>query len=358
MKKILIIKTSALGDIVQTYPVLDFLRDKFPDAIIDWVIEKPYAEVVQAHPKINNVLCVNTKKWRKGFFNFSKFKEIRDFWRQLRSQSYDVAFDLQGNIKSGLILSQVKSKQKAGFGKHSVSEWPNLFFTDHRFNPPVGGNIRDDYLAIVKEFFCDISLVKFHDVVLNISEIQKNVIQSILSNDKCLHGPKVIVCPGSAWRNKQLTIECLIAFLSKVQHHLKCNFLFLWGSSDEKDVVDQLYRQFITHSLVIDHMCLPMVQNLMIAADLIIAMDSLPLHLAGTTSTPSFSIFGPSSAQKYKPIGVHHHAFQGHCPYGRTLVKRCPILRTCPTGACIRQLSGDELFAEFGNWWDSLGVRH
>lgn len=354
MKKILIIKASALGDIIQTYPVLDYLRDKFPDAIIDWVVEKPFAELVEAHPKITNVLNVATKAWRRSFYKPSTVKEIRNFRRRLRQETYDVVFDLQGNVKSGIILSQVNSRQKVGFGKISVPEWPNILFTNNRFNPPRGGNIREDYLAVVKNYFQDASPNKFYDVVLKTSDLQKATVQSILQDVACEHGLKVVVCPGSAWRNKQMKTETLLAFLSKVQQHLKCNFLFLWGSSEEKEIADQLHQQFMSHSVVIDRVSLPMVQNLMMVVDLVIAMDSLPLHLAGTTATPSFSIFGPSLAQKYKPMGLRNYAFQGACPYGRTFVKRCPILRKCPTGACIHNLSGkDDLFIRFREWWDS-----
>jgi heptosyltransferase-1 len=307
---------------------------------------------VQAHPKVSNTLCISTRAWRRNFYKLSTFQEIRNFRSHLRREAYDVVFDLQGNVKSGLVLSQVKSKQKVGFGKKFVPEWPNMLFTNNRFTPKPGSNIRDDYLSVVKAFFEDTSPNKSHEVILNISEIQKAVIQSILQNAIFEQGLKVVVCPGSAWRNKQLTKEALTSFLSRLQEYLKCNFIILWGSLEEKEVAHQLHQQFMQHSIVVDRLSLPMVQNLMIAADLVVAMDSLPLHLAGTTSTPSFSVFGPSLAQKYKPMGSRHFAFQGGCPYNRTFEKRCPILRTCPTGACIRELSGDgDLFIKFQGWW-------
>lgn len=362
MKNILIIKTSSLGDIIHTYPVLDFLRDKFPDATIDWVVEKPFADLVESHPKISNVITVSTKSWRRNIFKVSTYTEIREFRRQISNKNYDVVFDLQGNVKSGLILSQVRSKKKVGFARKFVPEWPNMLFTNIRIDPSKGRNIREDYLSIVKGFFDvhedgkNVRDGKYDNVVLKISDIQKAGVQSILQGLTNL-GPKVIVCPGSAWHNKQLPIETLIAFLSEVQPHLECEFLFLWGTSEEREIADRLHQEFINASVVIDRISLPMVQNLMNEVDLVIAMDSLPLHLVGTTSTPSFSIFGPSLAQKYKPMGPMHVAFQGSCPYGRTLEKRCPILRTCPTGACIREISSKELFATFQNWWQKIATK-
>jgi heptosyltransferase-1 len=163
----------------------------------------------------------------------------------------------------------------------------------------------------------------------------------------------VVVCPGSAWRNKQLTPATLEAFLTLLHAHIKCHYLFVWGSQEEKGMAEKLQKEFTGNSQIVDKMSLPMLQNLMAMSDLVIAMDSLPLHLSGTTKTPSFSVFGASSAAKYKPLGTHHHSFQGSCPYGRSFVKRCPILRTCPTGACIRDLQAQELFDSFHSWWDS-----
>lgn len=111
---------------------------------------------------------------------------------------------------------------------------------------------------------------------------------------------------------------------------------------------------FFKNSDVVDRLSLPALQNLMAHVDLVITMDSLPLHLAGTTMIPTYSFFGASSANKYKPLGKQSGTYQGICPYDRQFEKRCPILRTCKTGACIKNLEGSQLFEEFMRWWDSI----
>lgn len=348
MDKILVVKTSALGDIVHTYPVIDYLRKKFPHAQIDWVVEAPFAGLVQSHPAVNSVLSIATKQWRKKIFCRETFQSIRTFRKQLQAKHYDVVFDFQGNIKSGLIVSLVKSSIKVGFGKQTVPEWPNLLFTNRRINPAISENIRHDYLSLAASFFNDPIPKENSHVILKISAEEQAVLDSLLKNKS---GLSVVVCPGSAWRNKQLTSATLEAFLSLLHERIKCNYLFVWGSQDEKAMAEKLQREF-TNAQIVDKMSLPMLQNLMAMSDLVIAMDSLPLHLAGTTKTPSFSVFGASSAAKYKPLGTQHHSFQGTCPYKRSFVKRCPILRTCPTGACIRDLQAQELFDSFHSWWD------
>ncbi len=360
MKNILIIKTSAAGDIIHTYPVIEFLRKKFPHAAIDWVVESSCASLVSAHPDIDRTLVVETKQWRKKAFSRKTLSELKGFIHLLREREYDVVFDLQGNFKSGLLLSLAKSPQKVGFGFNSIAEWPNLLFTNLRFNPlePVEKySIRLDYLLVVCQFFDgglnDVTLARSviaNPVTLKLLPDQKKTVDAYVTDNQM----PVMVCPGSAWPNKQLDIKTLIEFLRLVHKALGCKFLLTWGSPEEYEMVKALNREFPHHSTLINKMSLPSLQHLMQSCKLVIAMDSLPLHLCGTTSTPSFSVFGPSSANKYQPPGKQHRAFQGTCPYGRTFTKRCPILRTCPTGACIRSLSADDLFSHFMQWWPTV----
>lgn len=351
MEKILIIKTSALGDIIHTYPSAEYLRKKFPKAQIDWVVESQNVDLIQSHPAIDRALTISTKDWREAPLHISTLLSIKKFRSKLRENSYDVAFDFQGNIKSGLILSQVRAKHKVGFASKNVPEWPNMLFTNHRFNSAGDGNIRHDYLSLVTSFFGE-SLPKLSShTQLKLTDEKARILQKQAHHLLSGVGPKILVCAGSAWQNKQLTIEALLSFLLLIQKSFNATFLFVWGSIPEQSTAKALYSSFSNCSHVVDKMSLPMLQNLMSMCDLVIAMDSLPLHLAGTTKTPSYSVFGASLAKKYKPIGEQHAAFQGICPYGRTFEKRCPILRTCKTGACIRGLTGDEIFADFHAWW-------
>lgn len=352
--KILIVKTSALGDIIHAFPALQYLRNHFPDAQIDWVVEHAFAPLVESHPALNNVLKVNTKKWRKGFWKPEVIQEINHFRRQLRQTSYDMLFDLQANMKSGLINSLVKSPKKYGFASATVHEWPNLIFTNQRCNPPKGKNIRDDYLYIAQNAVGDFNS-EIQGVKLKIQPTEQAKIKEILQHPN-LQGnhPRIMVCPGSNWPNKQLGKENLLEFLKLIEENLQGRFVFVWGMKEEKQLAEDLAEQFPGKAYIADKMPLPTLQNLMAELDLVFAMDSLPLHLAATTPTPTYSVFGASSANKYKPTGKLHEAFQGTCPYGKTFEKRCPILRTCSSGSCIKDVQGNALFEHFINWWNSL----
>jgi heptosyltransferase-1 len=341
--KILIVKTSALGDIVHAFPVASYLRTRFPDATIDWVSEAANASLPIAHPAVNRVHSIYSKRWRQNLFSRSTWQELGQLRQALHATPYDVVFDLQGNSKSGVVTGLALSKHKVGFSRGAVAEWPNLLFTNTRFTPPPGQNIRNDYLFLVQRFFNDSTPYNFPGVNLIIDDTQRAVVQSIIHQIDYPHLPTVLVCPGSAWTNKRLPTPALQDLLLQLQAELPCNYLFAWGTEEEKQDATQLANS-LNHSSVIPRLPLPTLQNLMQAIDLVIAMDSVPLHLAGTTTTPVLGLFGPSSALKYHPCNANSLALQGACPYGHQFVKRCSQLRTCATGGCLRQHSGQKLF--------------
>lgn len=320
--KILIIKTSALGDIIHTFPAVKFLQEVVPEAKIEWVVERPCASLVE---NLYPLHLIDTKKWRKNIF--SSWKEVGRVIGTLRKTTYDVVFDFQGNIKSGIILGFTKAKLKVGFGKRTVPEKPNLLFTDQQIDPIEGGNIRQDYLALVEAWAG-----------------KKASVDLLLENKTGFSN--IMVCPGSKWKNKQLPENILVPLLKEIQEKTGCKFWILHGNSEERRLAESIKGQ-VNQAEVMESLSLIQLREFMKGMDTVISMDSLPLHLAGEVGVPTFSLFGPSFAEKYRPLGEDHRSLQGICPYGRTFAKRCPVLRTCSTGACMQTFTASDLAKKF-----------
>lgn len=349
MNKILIVKTSAIGDVIQTFPVIEYLRKLYPQANIDWVVEKPIAPLLKSHPEINHVWEVDTKKWRHGLWKHRK--EIAAFVSHLRTKSYDVLFDLQGNTKSGLITLFAKAKEKVGFSWASVPEKPNFFATNRRFATTNIKEVRQCTLSLVQQFFQDHAEFQQHGVSLHLSDEEENRLRS-LSFLGALH-PKIMICFGSKWQNKQLSETTLSEFIYFIQQKISPHFFFIFGNKEEEKIALSLQQQF-PQSNAVGEVSLPLLQRFMGLVDFVVAMDSAALHLCGTTQTPSFSVFGPSSPLAYKPSGDRHRVYWGNCPYGETFEKRCRFLRTCSTGACMKDISAGDLFEHFYSAWISV----
>jgi len=333
--KILVVKTSSLGDIVQSLLVLPYLHERFPGVSIDWAVEEHLSKVVSAHPLVQRAIPVSRAN-------------ILHAIKEIRQEKYDLVFDLQGNCKSALWTFLSRARTKVGFALRSVREWPNVLATHTRFNVPPDMNIRLQHLCLMRQFFQDEAPHRdFPGTCFDIDPEQKSIVDALLR--QCSTRLKIMVCPGSAWPNKQLTLATLQTLLRLIKERYDASFLLIWGTPQE-----QTYCKQLQEGILVDKLPLPTWQYLMNQVDLVIAMDSSALHLCGTTKTPSFSVFGPTSAAIFKPLGPQHHAFSGKCPYGRTFTKRCPVLRTCPTGACVRGIAPQELFQAFVVWWENL----
>lgn len=104
--RLLIVKTSSLGDVIHALPVVSDLRRQFPALHIDWCVEESYAELPRLHPAVDRILPVAVRRWRKSLLTKASWREMQAFRQQLRAVDYDAVLDLQGLLKSALIARQ------------------------------------------------------------------------------------------------------------------------------------------------------------------------------------------------------------------------------------------------------------
>ncbi len=339
---------------IQSLPILDLLKRNYPDCQIDWVVEKSSAPLLSAHPSIHSVIEIDTKKWRRKLSEKNSWREIFHSFKKLRLKKYDLIFDLQGNCKSALFTLFARGKSKIGFSWQSVPEKINFFFTNKHVKIAKNIPIQLRYLRLI-EPFVSTAEIPSSKISFHLSAQDKQKIDAIIHSISL--SPIFMICFGSKWINKQLPDSTLIQFLAMVEHVYAPYFLFVYGNEEEKMRAKIFEENFLNRSKVIGEMSLPFWQRLIARVDCLIAMDSAALHLCGTTNTPSFTIFGPSSSSIYKPIGEKHLAYQGSCPYQVEFEKRCPHLRSCKTGACIKTVSAGELFHSFHQFWLQIGER-
>jgi len=345
--KILIVKTSSLGDIVHAMPVLDYLKEKCPKATIDWIAEKGSLTFVRAHPLVDHVLCLDSKAWRSFFSFFKNWKEIRGFFKGLRQKEYDILYDLQGNTKSAVITLFARAKQKVGFAKKTVHEWPNLLATNRHFDSPPGANILHRNLSIIQASLRDAASWEAKPCLLTCDHVP-----TIPGGRDETSQQRFMLCFSSRWENKKLSSSMYRAFLEKFAQEDKVYVVY--GSNQEKLEAEKLAAGLEKNVILLPPMSLPCWQNVMTAMDGVIAVDSVGLHLAGLAGVPTFSFFGPSSMAVFRPLGKWHDGLQGACPYDESFDKRCAKLRSCPTGACIKEIPLEEIWSRFQQWRSDL----
>ncbi|MDD5249238.1 MAG: lipopolysaccharide heptosyltransferase I [Rhodocyclaceae bacterium] len=137
--RILLVKTSSLGDVVHNLPVVSDLARHFPDAKIDWVVEESFAALPRLHPAVDRVLPVAVRRWRRSLLSPATWTQIAAFRRALQEHAYDLVIDTQGLLKSGLIVGQARlaaGGRRCGFSRATVREALAARFYDAAFDIP------------------------------------------------------------------------------------------------------------------------------------------------------------------------------------------------------------------------------
>ncbi|MDB5804800.1 MAG: lipopolysaccharide heptosyltransferase [Betaproteobacteria bacterium] len=135
MQRILLVKTTSLGDVIHCLPAVSDLAAHFPGVRLDWVVEEPYAGVVALHPAVTNVLPVAMRRWRKSLASRGTWGEIGGFKRLLAREGYDRVIDAQGLVKSAL-LARLARGERHGLDASSAREGIATRTYHHRHHVP------------------------------------------------------------------------------------------------------------------------------------------------------------------------------------------------------------------------------
>ena len=133
MQKLLIIKTSSLGDVIHCLPVVHDIRAHYPNAQIDWLVEESFADIPRMHVGVNQVFTVALRRWKKAIFSKNTWAEIAALKKLIQQNQYDAIIDCQGLLKSALIMRQAHGV-KHGYDKNSIREPIASWFYDKKYN--------------------------------------------------------------------------------------------------------------------------------------------------------------------------------------------------------------------------------
>lgn len=132
--RILLVKTSSLGDVVHNLPVASDIAGALPGAEIDWVVEEAFAAIPAAHPAVRRTIPVALRRWRRTWWRNDTRAEASAFFKALRAVHYDAVVDTQGLIKSAVVTRAARGR-RCGFDWKSARE-PLPVFYDSTFRVP------------------------------------------------------------------------------------------------------------------------------------------------------------------------------------------------------------------------------
>ncbi|MBC8285557.1 MAG: lipopolysaccharide heptosyltransferase I [Nitrospinae bacterium] len=335
-KKILIIKLSALGDVVHTLPVPRTLRQEYPDAYIAWIIEERYRELLNSNPDIDEVISIRTKIWRKNW-NRETLGEILQTIKTLRSKKFDVVFDLHGLIKSGVIALLSGARVKVGFHKKNCKEKISSIFTNKKGPYMAGGiHVVDMYLTLVQTALGIQNELK----QFPLPETQEKKVEDFFQNHPDLTAKPIIgINPGAGFESKLWELERFAQLADRITNEMDCSILLTWGPGEEQKA-QQIAASMQQKSWVAPATSIQESIGLYKHLKLLVSCDSGPLHLCAALGVPTVSLFGPTDPVRNGAYGLNHDTVYKMLSCSFCWKRKCPL----GTRECMKQVTVDEVF--------------
>jgi len=307
--RVLIIKTSSLGDVIHTLPALTDAAHAIPGIRFDWVVEEGFAEIPSWHPAVDQVIPVAIRRWRKNIWQTLKSGEWKAFKQRVRERKYDLVIDAQGLVKSAWLTRFVKAPV-AGLDRYSAREgWASRFY-DRRLSVATGQHA----VERVRQLF---AMALAYDLPEGIGNYGLDLDRLQLPPA----APYVVFLHGTTWATKHWP-EAYWRQLAERLGQRKLQVRLPWGNQAEKDRAERI-AQGLNNCQVLPKLNLAGVARVLAAAKACVAVDTGLGHLAAALDVPTISLFGPTNpglTGAYGRVQVHQAS---DFPCAPCLQKKC-----------------------------------
>jgi len=283
--RILILKPSALGDIIHTLPLLVSLKKAFPSRYIAWAVKEKFADLLWKNPYLDEAII-----WKeRGFWRF--VKDIRD-------KRFDIVLDLQGLFRTGLVAYLSKAPQRWGFLKEETKE-KQLFFLNIRVPTP-SENIVEKYLDFAEHLQAD-RIVEFPLVE---REPAKEHISQYFQRLDISPSEKIIaLIQGTGWENKTWKAERFAQLGRLIDSKKSWKVMLIWGIGEaEKEKAYKINKMAAGRLLVAPATTIAQLVSLLKRCSMAIGGDTGPLHLAAALGLPVVGLYGPTPPSRNGPF--------------------------------------------------------
>ena len=322
MKRILVIKLRAIGDVLLSTVVLDNLRRAFPAAEIHFLTEPAAAGLLPHEPSLDKILVFDRKRMT-GI----------DLIRTVRRARYDLVLDLFGNPRTALVTWLSGAENRVGF------RFRGRAYAYNHCIPPRGDRVHNTQFNLDALESIGVPIVT-RVPSLAISEQERTRARELLAPMATERGPTIAINAGGGWYTKRWGVERFaeLADILAAQHH--AHIVVLWGPG-ERAQADELAQMMKSAVVIPPATSLLELAGLLEQCDLLVTNDSGPMHIAAAMGTRVLAVFGPTNPD-----------LQGPCGDGHRIVRQeeleclgCNLTR-CPIGhPCMNELSVERVYA-------------
>ena len=333
--KILIVKLSAIGDVIHTLPALCALRRHWPAARIDWVVEEAAADLVLGHPDLDRAIVSRRKAWIRDLSERGKRSEsvgqIRRFVGELRRTRYDLVLDFQALLKSALVVALARARHKVGFG-------PGLEHMEHSYHvltekiPPPGMEVHalERNLIMIRALGVPASRIEYR---IPVADKDRAEMDLLLANNGIDRQDAVLaINPVAQWPTKLWPEAHFAALADRIMHHYNVPVVFTGAPGDARPVSRILAAMRQPAIDLSGQTSLKQLAALYRRSCLVVSTDTGPMHLAAAMGTPVVALFGPTAPWRTGPFGPGHRVV-------RAPVDCAPCFkRRCAAGGCMGRI--------------------
>ncbi len=355
-RRILIIKPSALGDIVHTLPVLNLLRRRWPDAHISWLIGSAFAGLVQGHPQLNEVITFDRNRFARAWYKPPALIDFVRFVRDLKRRKFDLVIDLQGLFRSGWFTSMTGAAVRVGFA--NARELAHFFYTHHVPIHSMEQHAIDRYLAITDALGCGREPVEFN---LSIDAADHARVDELLGGATRF----ALILPGTNWPTKRWPAERFAELIAPLRGEFGLTSVIA-GGPDVSEIAEVIFRSRpdLEARVSPDSYAAPGVNAglgsdaangvlnlvgqtslrelvaLIDRATVVVANDSGPMHIAAAMNKPLVTIFGPTNPTRTGPYRRDDSVVRVDIPCSPCYSRKCSHI------SCMKWLAVDAVLAQ------------
>ena len=294
--KVLVVKTSSLGDVIHTLPALSDATKAIPGISFDWVVEDSFQDIPRLHPSVDRVLPVSIRRWRNNLW--ASRAEIRASIKAIQQQHYDLVIDAQGLIKSAF-LTRFAHGKRCGLSKASCREPLAALAYQQTVDVAKGQHA----IVRVRQLFAQLLGYSVVEDELSYGLDKTNVKRPV-----GLEKPYLVFLHGTTWESKHWP-EAYWQELLELAVSEGFNVYLPWGNEQEKQRAEML-SQASTAAHVLPRSSIQALTAVLMHAQGAVGVDSGLAHLTAACGTASVSIYGSTSAKLTATMGQNNLALQ------------------------------------------------
>ncbi|VUD69419.1 Lipopolysaccharide heptosyltransferase 1 [Thalassocella blandensis] len=293
-KNILIIRVTAIGDIVMANPVASAIKQQNPNANISWLVDQAFTPLLKSHPHVDQLIPINTKDWqelwrKKHFWGF--FKKYRELSKTLRQLKFDLVLDLQGNAFTSYAAYMTGAKQRVALGSDNINHW----FVNKTISRNLGEHVQmgSEYRYLVSQLGYSDSNWRMHvPDSIEAREKAQELLSSYFEDQ-----PYAVICPFSAHPQKNWVNAYWQQIILRIRGRYKLRTVIV-GGHNGVEAGNEIAKATGAINLA-GKTSLKETAAIIRGAALLIGVDTGLTHIGHAVDTPTISLFGATSPYTY-----------------------------------------------------------